>query len=527
MISSVFRFLPLVIIILWMGSGCANITAPAGGNRDTIPPRLVSIVPADSLLNTKVNRIELHFDEYITVSDPIKEVTLSPMLSIQPTVTGLNKHVIVKIPDSLLEKNTTYTLSFGNAIKDIHEGNAFRAYTYVFSTGPYFDSLQLHGIIINAETGLRDSSGVIVELYNAAENDTVVVQHKPKYVTKSDGTGTFVFKGLPKRLFRVYAIKDANGNYMYDGAVAGEQIAFSDTSVIAGDTTGLPVALKIFAEIPDTSDKKKSTFKTKESRSGMKPKVSEGLTYSVNIDTSNAEKRSFDINHTIDVTFNKAPILNTDKVILAYDSAGITVNSDLSLRLDSVPSHVLHISVPWSENMLYSLRLAKGFAKDTSGADVMPGRFAFRTMEEGDYGKLKIILPGKYLEKFKNDQLHVPDSVINDTLHKRRFRNPNAEYPGYVLKVLADNDSVYQKPITDSVVALSRLRPGRYTFRVIVDKNGNGLWDTGDLLEKIQPEEVIPYPHPIILRAGFEQIFDFEEKPPAKKITKEKPAKVK
>src|SRR3954464_7096123 len=86
----------IVIIIL---AGCASITAPTGGKKDTRPPKLVSIEPKDSLLNTKVKRIELYFDEYITVSDATKEVQISPILSIAPTVTGLNKHVIVKIVD--------------------------------------------------------------------------------------------------------------------------------------------------------------------------------------------------------------------------------------------------------------------------------------------------------------------------------------------------------------------------------------------------------------------------------------------
>jgi hypothetical protein len=513
-----------------MSSGCANITAPTGGQRDTIPPRLVSVMPQDSLLNTKIKKIELYFDEYITVSDAAKEVELSPMLPIAPSVTGLNKHVVVKIVDSLLEDSTTYTISFGSAVKDLHEGNPFRRYTYVFSTGPYFDSLQLQGQVIDAATGLPDSGGVTVELYGAAETDSAIVQHKPKYITKADAKGIFRFKGLPKRNFHIHALKDANGNYMYDGPIAGEMIAFNDSFVTSGDTSRPKVLLKIFAEIPDTADKKKLS-KSKEDRLDKrnKPKKDEGLTYSVNVDTANVEKRSFDINQTINVTFNAAPVLNTDKIMLSYDSADVTIDPDLVFVLDSTPAHVLHIKTTLSENAVYTLRLAKGFAKDTSGAEIMPARFVFRTMDQTDYGKFKIHLPSKYLQKFKNtwDTVSVVRAADDTVVRKVRYRNPNPEFPGYVLKVTRDNDSVYQKPITDTIVSLSRLKPGKYIFRVVVDKNGNGQWDTGDLFEKIQPEEVIPYPTPADLKANWENVFDFEQKPAPRKPIKEKSAKPK
>ncbi len=162
----------LFVIVLCIGAGCANITSPTGGRRDKTPPKLLSITPKDSLLNTKVSRIEMHFDEYITVGDVGKEDQISPLLAIHPTVMGLNKRVIVKIVDTLLEENTTYRLSMGNAIKDVHEGNAFSKYTYTFSTGKYFDSLQIRGNVINALTGFPDSAGVTVELYSAKDDDT-------------------------------------------------------------------------------------------------------------------------------------------------------------------------------------------------------------------------------------------------------------------------------------------------------------------------------------------------------------------
>ena len=481
----------LLLAIICIHAGCANITSPTGGKRDKTPPKLLAVIPTDSLLNSKPKRIELDFDEYITVSDVIKEVQMSPILSIQPTVIGLNKHVVVKIQDTLLEDNTTYRLSFGSAIKDVHEGNAFTRYTYTFSTGSYFDSLQLRGTVINAETGLPpDSGGVFLELYAATDNDTAVVRHKPKYITTVNGMGKFLFKGLPKRSFRIYALKDANTNLIYDGPVPGEKIAFNDKPVMPGDTTVQPVSLKMFSEIPDTGAKKTDSLKTGglKSKSRQNPKDTV-FTYSVNLDTNNVEKRSFDINGFIKVSFNKIPVLNMGKIKLSYDSSGNTVTPDVSLIIDSLHPKELWVKTEWwSQNSVYTFRLAKGFAKDSSGKEVMPSKYIFRTMEEAsDYGKIRVNLPSKYYGS------------------------------GYVLMVASEKDTIYNKPVRDTVINIPRVIPAKYIFRIIVDKIGNGKWDTGDLLGNLQPEEVIPYPESLNMKAGWENIIDFEQKPKPKK----------
>lgn len=487
----------IILLVFLICAGCANITAPTGGRKDTTPPKLVSIEPGDSLRNTKVKRIELYFNEYITVNDPTREVQLSPLLTIQPTVTGLNKHVVVKIVDSLLEENTTYRLSFGNSIKDLHEGNAFANYTYTFSTGGYFDSLELRGNIVNAKTGIYDLDGVNVVLYYTSENDTAVARHKPKYVAKADATGNFLFKGLPKRPFRIYALKDANENLMYDGAVQGEMIGFLDSNVVPGAKTDGTLSMRIFTEIVDTAVKKSidSVRSNKEKPGiGLKGKKQSianinPSTYSVALDTSNAEKKTFDITGPIKVSIGNELVINKDKITLSYDSGGVSAPVSISFDRDTV-LHVLKIKPSkWRENTVYVLRLMKGFAKDTAGADMMPSRYTFRTKEEYDYGEITVHLPSKY------------------------------QGNTYLLRVMAENDSIYQKPVMDTIVKLNYLNPAKYTMRVIVDNNHDGKWNTGDLLAGKQPEEVIPYKEQLNLRAGFKHIIDFEQKPSATKPT--------
>jgi len=482
-VSAIRLFL---LIMILFGAGCANITAPTGGKKDTIPPKLVSIDPKDSLLNAKPSRIEMNFDEYITVTDASKEVDISPILSIHPTVTGLNKRVVIKIVDSLYEDNTTYRISFGKAIKDLHEGNVFSKYIYTFSTGSYFDSLQLNGSVINAATGMPDTGSVIVELYSAKEIDSAVVRHKPKYITHTDDKGNFSFKGLPGREFRIFALKDPNDNLIYDGPSGNEMIGFNDTTVTPGDSAMAPIMLRMFKEYEDTSIKKNVDTAAAALK---KPKAATAIpSYSVGLDTTNASRRTYDINYPINILFKVPPTLNKDRITLSYDSSGIQARVPITMDFDTANPRMLYIRTTWAENTLYTLRLAKSFAKDTAGKDLMPSRYTFRTKEDEDYGKITVQLPKKYLDK------------------------------KYVLMIVADLDTIYQKPVTDTSIYLTRLKPAKYTFRIIVDRNGNGKWDPGELFKHKQPEEVIPYPDVLTLRAGWENIVeDWDKKPAPKK----------
>lgn len=471
---------------LW-AAGCANITSPTGGKRDTTPPKRLSSTPNDSLTNTRLKKLELEFDEFITLSDASKEVQISPLLNIPPTVTSGLRKVTVKIPDTLLEPNTTYRISFGNAIKDLHEGNPFTGYTYTFSTGGWFDSMQLSGKVLNAATGLADTTGIMVALYYAADGDSAVIRKKPKYVAKADASGNFTFKGLPKRTFNIFALKDPNDNLMFDGQ--GEMIAFADNKVTPGDSsTTENITLRLFSQ-PVDSTTLSDTSIIAPVRGGTTQAKTESFTYTVSADTSNRNNRSFDINKPLTINSSRTSTYNFDKINLFYDSSGTDI--PVAYTHEVTDGRRATLNHTWKENTLYTLRLAKGFAKDSAGADAMPGRFTFRTKEDEDYGKITVNLPAKYVGG------------------------------SYVLQVTADADTIYQRSISSTTVALSRLKPGKYAFRIIEDRNHNGKWDAGNFFTRLQPELVIPYKDILTLKPGWENIIDFEQKPtPAREGTR-------
>ncbi len=482
----------LLLIVSCIAAGCANISTPSGGKRDITPPKLLFSEPTDSLLNTRVTKLVLRFDEYVTLGDVQKEVTISPILSVPPTVTSLNKHVTVKIADSLLEANTTYRISFGSAIRDMHEGNAMLGYTYLFSTGAYFDSLKLQGTIKDAATGKPDTSSIVV-LYNATENDSAVVKKKPRYVSKPDAYGTFRFTGLPGRSFKIYAIRDENGNQTYDGG--NEMIAFFDHTISTTDTNAPAITLRLFSEKPDTGQvKSESSATTKKSlRSKEKPPVTAltdtNLVYIVNIDTGNINSRTFGVTDSFKFSFNRNIIVNKDSISLSYDSAGKTTDAPLEVKTDISKPTLVIAKATIKDNTVYTLKINKGFAKDTAGKSNNASVFKFRTMNSDDYGKITLNLPAKYVDKQNAKDVNEAD---------------------YLLLIKADNDTLSVRKIVDETVILSRMRPATYSFCIIVDKNKNGKWDTGDLFERKQPEMVVPADENIVLKAKWEHSIDFE-----------------
>src|SRR5690606_5044720 len=120
--------------LLFFISGCAQIIPPTGGPRDTLPPIMLSATPKDSTLNFNANKIVLTFNEYVQLERPEEQLIVSPVPKIQPVVEAKLKEVTIRIKDTL-EENTTYSINFGRALKDINEGNPAKQFTYLFSTG--------------------------------------------------------------------------------------------------------------------------------------------------------------------------------------------------------------------------------------------------------------------------------------------------------------------------------------------------------------------------------------------------------
>ena len=242
------KFLPLAALVaacllpLFFPS-CANTTeAPSGGKKDTIPPYIIDIKPLPGAVGVPLQGASFvfTFNEYVSIKTPAN-IFLSPPQNRIPKSRIRGHNLIVSFEEPL-QPNTTYTLSFTDAIADTNEGNMFPGYTYVFSTGSQIDSMLITGTVLDCNT-LAPVKGATVLLHKD-HSDSALFKHRPYAAVKTDDWGYFVLPYIQDTLYRLYAIRDANPDNIYDPE--SETVAFIDSLIrpkmVSSDT--LPEMLK-------------------------------------------------------------------------------------------------------------------------------------------------------------------------------------------------------------------------------------------------------------------------------------------
>ena len=155
-------YLLWLLVCLVLVQSCANMMMPTGGPKDVKAPVLRKRNLMDSAINFKGGTITFEFDEAVQVKDVQNQLIITPLLKKNPPLTAHRKKVMIKIDDTLLEKNTTYFISMGSAIQDVREGNILKNMSFTFSTGPYFDSMSLSGHVMEAATGRPDTMAYVL-----------------------------------------------------------------------------------------------------------------------------------------------------------------------------------------------------------------------------------------------------------------------------------------------------------------------------------------------------------------------------
>lgn len=211
-----------LLIALCAIVSCARMGSPDGGWYDEDPPRIMGSYPAEKATNVKGKKMAIYFDEYIKLADATQNVIVSPPQIEMPDIKAAGKKIVIKLQDTL-KSNMTYTVDFSDAITDNNEDNPLGNYTYTFSTGEQIDTLEVSGHVIDA-SNLEPVKGILVGLYDDLADSAF--QTKPMLrVARTDGRGRFVIRGVAPGEYRVYALQDADGNYMF--SQKSEMLAFS------------------------------------------------------------------------------------------------------------------------------------------------------------------------------------------------------------------------------------------------------------------------------------------------------------
>jgi uncharacterized protein (DUF2141 family) len=520
------RFLFIFSAALLLSIGCAKRGTITGGLKDTISPVLKSSYPKNFSTNFKENTIKIYFNEYIKLKDVNKQLIISPPMNSAPTVepTTASKFINIKIKDTL-KPNTTYSFNFGQSIQDNNEGNSFSQFKYVFSTGNEIDSLKVSGSIEDAlEKKVDNFVSILLYEINEKYTDSAVFNQKPQYVTNTlDSLKTFEIQNIKEGKYRLVAIKDKNNNYKLNPK--SEKVAFYSDIINVPTKENYP--LKLYKEkIPFKALKPSQV-------SGNKAYIGfEGNPKDVKITLKNGSEivpsvvTNIEKGDSIQVWFKKLKV-DSLKVVVEKEN----FKKDFTLKIKDKKGDTLSINPSKtgiinfkevfalkSETPLVKFEKSKIalFNKDSVAVDFTTKydefkrelQFNFKREPEEKY-TLRID-PGGLTDFMDNSNKKLlvykfATNPISD-YGNLKIKLENVKKFPVIVELTTDNGEILETGYTDknTEVVFDLLEPRKYSLRIIYDVNANKIWDSGDILNKIQPEKVIHFPKEIELRANWD-----------------------
>lgn len=604
-----------VVMVALFGSSllwrCANISAPQGGPKDSLPPIIVSATPGFNTTNFKGKDIYIGFNEYVQIKDQQKEFFTSPMMKKTPTITTSGKGIRITILDTL-EENQTYALNFGGAIVDNNEGNRLSDFRYVFSTGESIDSMVMSGYTVSASKGDSVSNSLIffypAEVDSIPEYDSILFKYKPAAVAKAATNGIFIAQNLKPIDYKIYAIEDKNNNFTYDPST--DMVGFLDTvhnplsepdfrvwydttrhyltgepqlyfkmftdgrfkrqtlaeskrdeqhkvtlyfgapnpEILTFYLAGIDTESEVVTEyvtkgrdtinywlnvpserlgdtlkghviylkhdsvnnlVPDTAklslfwkyfeskeEKKAREEEEKKKEQALKDSVEYVPPVKPNPFKVDIEKGELNPERTISLKF-AMPLVSVDTAAIELRSAGAALSPeeekkiaeekkkeaqkkgleqlpedvselpkvDYELFRDSVDMKIWHLRAKWEPKQKYKLMIPAGTFRNVAGQSNDTLRNDYTTFDPQKFGTVIVNVKGKtptstYVIYLNDDKGKTIDQIKGATSGKHTFN--------YV-------------------------KPGNVKISVLEDANSNGVWDTGNLIERRQPERTEPY----------------------------------
>ena len=618
----------LTAAILTLAASCARMGQPDGGWYDDTPPRILHASPAEKATGVKQKKVSIYFDEFIKLEDASNKVVVSPPQLEMPEIRAAGKKIVVELKDTLKE-NTTYTIDFADAITDNNEGNPMGNYTYSFSTGGRIDSFEVAGTVLDA-SNLEPVKGILVGLYDDHSDSAFTTQPLLR-VSRTDGRGRFVIRGVAPGEYRAYALKDADGDFKY--SQKSEMVAFSsriisprcapdirqdtiwrdslriDSIIRTGYTHFYPddVVLRAFTQEQtdryllktDRSDHRKFTLFFTYGNDSL-PAI-RGLNFDEKgaFFLENSEK-----NDTLCYWLRDTALVNRDSLemeltYLMTDSTGAIVSRTDTITALPKTSYEKREKERLKEIEKWQKKMEKAKKKGQPYDSIMPIKHLEMKMSGSslDPDRNVLIESPTPLASIDTAAIHLyikQDSLWIDTPHKWRRKKgtlrqyellaewlPANEYKmeidsaaiediygtisgpikmgirvkdleeystlavavsgcdsiadsTLVVQLLNSNDAVVKEArVKDGEADFFYLNPGKYYIRAFADLNGNGVWDTGNYAQGLQPEPLFYDPREVECKAKWDITHAWNisgrpldrQKPSA--ITKQKPDKEK
>ncbi len=580
---------------------CASVGTPDGGPYDETPPRFVRSNPVPNATNNQRKRVTIEFDEYIKLDNASEKVIISPPQNEAAEVKASGHKVIVNFYDTLQE-NTTYTIDFGDAIVDNNEENPMGQFAFAFSTGDNIDTMEVSGTVLNAQD-LEPIKGIQVGLHRDL-SDTAFTSSPFVRISRTDSRGQFTIRGVAEGKYRIYALKDANQNYIFDSKT--EAIAYMDSLVIPSmapavredtvwnelDTLAYDTIYEVHYTrfMPDDiilrafTEENYMQYLVKSEREQLNRF---SLYFNAKADSLPVLKG---INFDEEDAFVIESSMNYDTIRYWIKDTLMCERDTLILQLDYFVTDTLGKLVPQRDTLRMMNKINKerrmAMAEDAQKKEDKKRK---RKEKRGDTIKAEPVFfkmtvdapssldinrnitlsfeePVEYVDtsaihvSVKVDTLwqEIPFIFMADNITPRKYQilanwQPGQEYqmkidslgikgiyglytnkventlrvktledygtlylnivgagPHAIVQLLNSSDAVVrQQPVTDkNTCDFYFLQPGtKYYIRLFNDDNNNGVWDTGNYENKIQPEEVFYFPKVWEMKANFE----FEE----------------
>lgn len=499
----------LVVSALVTGfSSCAKYGVPGGGPDDDVVPTIIWAESDDNFqINFNGKSIRLTFDEWINLSNPSKEIVISPPL-IKPLSASIRgKSVLVEFAeDEILKPDVTYQINFGDAIRDFTAGNILKNCIYVFSTGDKIDSLSIGGIVTD-ELTKKPVADALVMLY-ANMSDSVLLNQKPFYFSKTGKDGSFNLNNLRSDSFQIYALLDENVSYTYD--LPGEKIAYYDRLIYTSDTINSNIQLSLFDEedpprLVDSRHDVHGLLKVKyenqpraytvEPLTGSVPLLDEIVSDSMFIWHNSDQNDSIGIvisyenkKDTFEYrkargTFkdkklmfsnprqNRQTFHHTDSMfiemnrpLLTIDTAQIILkdSSDTAVRFDSgIRGRFLWLTGSFKNNVSYTVLLYPDAMTDWFGNVLSDSLIvSCQTLDSEKFGSIKVTVSG-----------------IGDTVYLLDLMDKDKKIDTRILK---NND----------IIVFDKLKSSTYSINITEDLNNDGRWNSGRFMDRIKSERI-------------------------------------
>lgn len=513
------RVLILFPFLLFLLS-CANVTAPTGGPKDTIPPTLISSIPKQGQTNYPGKGVTLEFDEYLKLKNPKEEIIITPNVKGAKFI-AKKKLFLIEFPEKLAD-STTYSIAFREAIQDLNEGNPAEDLHLAFSTGSVIDSLKIEGIVKQLIIG-APAEKYTVAVYT--QDTFEIFKHKPVYFTRTNKTGKFSITNLKAGKYFIYAWDDKNKNlslqtqsekygFLPDTLNLTSNIDSLEIQTLGLDARPITVtgirSLGHFTKVRlnknivsysikslDGNDKKiNHGFSGSQSEIDIFPNKPVGdstlITLSAQDSLNQTKDSTFYIKQTTAKSLKEKIKLAAEKMEVHEETQKLNGQLKMSELIKTMRPDSIYIRLDSIKTIPFT---KEEISYDTIFRTIKLSK-AFQRSDSIDWKLAKMVFGGGAFTSIYGDsskQTLASISIIKTDEMAVLIIESKAVKPNTFLEIVNSRFEVIASLPHNKITTFKNLPASTLMLRAISDSNKNGKWDNGNPNQKTLPEKITYY----------------------------------